>query len=183
MMIRVEMHWESAYTHRLRSVRVTWDGTEVGAPCFPPDWNTESSDLDLLRTATSAGVCPVGEYRYVRPSAHDECSLYVETLPEVSTFEFTDQHRILLAQMSWELTDPYFDDEVPGCDPKRPYGDFTFYQLEMALHLGLIPPKKPEGVDPMTPELVEAMTELHQRMQPALQVFLDHFEMPAISVR
>lgn len=30
----------------------------------------------------------------------------------------------------------------------------------------------------MTPELVTAMTDLHQRMQPALQVFLHHFVIP-----
>lgn len=117
----------------------------MGAPCFPPDWETEPGDLDLLRIATRFGVCAAGEYRYRRPPADHEYSFFVEDLPESSTFGFSSQHRTLLAQMSWELSDPYFDDEVPGCDPKRPYGDFTFYQLEMALHLGLIPPKKPEG--------------------------------------
>ncbi|CQD17541.1 hypothetical protein A5731_16960 [Mycolicibacterium conceptionense] len=174
----MELQWAPEHTERLRTVRVGWDGTEVGAPCFPPDWETEPIDLDLLRIATRFGVCAAGEYRYRRPPADHEYSFFVEDLPESSTFGFSSQHGTLLAQMSWELSDPYFDDEVPGCDPKRPYGDFTFYQLEMALHLGLIPPKKPEGEDPMTPELVTAMTDLHQRMQPALQVFLHHFVIP-----
>ncbi|GAT00667.1 hypothetical protein [Mycolicibacterium fortuitum] len=174
----MELQWAPEHTERLRTVRVGWDGTEVGAPCFAPDWETEPGDLDLLRIAAGFGVCTAGEYTYQRPPADHEYSLFVEDLPEFSTFDFTGQHRTLLARMSWELSDPYFDDEVPGCDPKRPYGDFTFYQLEMALHLGLIPPKKPAGEDPMTPELVAAMTALHQRMQPALQVFLHHFVIP-----
>lgn len=38
----------------------------------------------------------------------------------------------------------------------------------MALHLGLIPAQKPVDHDPMTPEIVKAMTALHGQMQPAL---------------
>lgn len=174
----MEISWEQRHTERLRSVRVGWDGTEVGAPCFPPNWETEPDDVTLLRIACGHGVCAAGEYDYRRPADDHEFSFYVQELPESTSFGLSDQHRALLATMSWELTDPYFGDEVPGCDPKRPYGDFTFYQLEMALHLGLIPAKKPDGEDPMTPELVDAMTELHFRMQPALEVFLHNFEIP-----
>lgn len=107
----------------MRAVRIGWDGTEVGAPCFPPDWETEPGDLDLLRIATAFGACAAGEYTYQRPPADPEYSFFVEELPETGPFGFTDQQRTLLANMSWELTDPYFGEEVPGCDPKRPYGD------------------------------------------------------------
>ncbi|MEU0494038.1 hypothetical protein [Mycobacterium sp. NPDC006124] len=48
----------------------------------------------------------------------------------------------------------------------------------MALHLGVIPAQKPADYDPMTPAIVEAMTALHGEMQPALQVFLERFEIP-----
>lgn len=172
----MEIIWRQQYTERLRTVRVGWDGTESGAPCFPPDWEPRSDDLHLIRIAAAHGACPVGSYTYRRPPADFETSPLVDRLPQESLFEFTDQHRRLLAVMSWELTEPYFDEEIPGVDPKRPYGDFTFYQLEMALHLGLIPAQKPADHDPMTPDIVDAMTEIHGQMQPALQIFLDHFE-------
>ena len=174
----MEIRWQQAHTDRLRAVRVGWDGAEVGAPCFPPDWESEPDDVHLLRIAAEHGTCPPGAYPYRRPPAHFEYSSFVETLDDEGTFDFTDRHRRLLAMTNWELSDPYDDEDIPGADPKRPYGDFTFYQLEMALHLGLIPAKKPADHDPMTPEIVEAMTSLHGEMQPALQVFLERFEIP-----
>lgn len=174
----MEIRWNTGHTDRLRTVHVGWDGTEVGAPCFPPDWEPEPDDLHLLRIAAIHGTCPVGTYRYRRPSAEHEYSPFVAQLADETDFEFSDQHRSLLAQMSWELSDPYDDEDIPGADPKRPYGDFTFYQLEMALALGLIPAQKPADHDPMTPEIVQAMTALHFQMQPALQIFLQHFDIP-----
>jgi hypothetical protein len=176
MMVVVEIHWEQRHTERLRAVSVGWDGAEVGAPCFPPDWEPEPDDIHLLRIAAEFGECPLGTYAYRRPPKDHEYSFFVEQLPDETDFEFTAQHRRLLEQMSWEVSDPYSDEDIPGADPKRPYGDFTFYQLEMALHLQLIPAQKPADHDPMTPEIVDAMTALHGQMQPALQVFLDRFE-------
>ena len=178
-MVTVEIVWQQRHTDRMRTVQVGWDGAEVGAPCFPPDWEPEPDDVHLLRIAAVYGECPAGRYTYRRPPQDFEYSFYVEQLSDGdNAFAFTEQHRRLLSAMSWELSDPYFDEEVPGADPKRPYGDFTFYQLEMALHLNLIPAKKPADHDPMTPEIVEAMTELHGQMQPALQVFLERFQIP-----
>ncbi|MDG4667359.1 hypothetical protein [Mycobacterium sp. 236(2023)] len=174
----MEIVWRQRHTDRLREVHVGWDGTEVGAPCFGPDWTPEPNDLHLLRIAAAFGHCPTGRYPYRRPGRDHEYSPYVEQLAEDCTFEFTDQHRRLLAGMSWQLSDPYFDEDIPGADPKRPYGDFTFYQLEMALLLGLIPAQKPADHDPMTPEIIDAMTELHAQMQPALHAFLRHFDIP-----
>lgn len=179
MMRGMEIRWQQAHLERLRAVRVGWDGAEVGAPCFGPDWEPQPDDVHLLRIATAYGSCPTGSFSYPRPPAGHEYSLFVETLPDDSVFEFSDHHRRLLAAMSWEPTVPYGDDDIPGCDPKRPYGNFTFYQLEMALHLGLIPAQKPPDHDPMTPQIVDAMTALHGQMQPALQVFLQNFEITA----
>lgn len=110
----MDLKWATEHTERLRAVRVGWDGTEVGAPCFAPDWETEPHDIDLLRIATGFGACATGEYGYQRPPADHEYSFFVQELPESGEFDFTDQHRTLLAQMSWELSDPYFDEEVPG---------------------------------------------------------------------
>lgn len=177
-MARVEIHWRQGHTERLRAVQVGWDGAEVGAPCFAPDWVTQPDDVHLLRIAASHGTCATGTYTYRRPPGDCEYSFFVEQLPDESAFTFTAQHRLLLAETNWRLSEPYGGGDVPGADPKRPYGDFTFYQLEMALHLGLIPARKPADHDPMTPEIVEAMTALHGEMQPALQVFLQQFDIP-----
>jgi hypothetical protein len=174
----MEIRWNTSHTERLRAVRVGWDGTEVGAPCFPPDWESEPDDLHLLRIAAAYGACAAGTYRYLRPSGDHEHSPFVAQFVDASDFEFTVQHRTLLEQMSWALSDPYGDEDIPGGDPKRPYGDFTFYQIEMALALGLIPAQKPPDHDPMTSEMVQAMTALHFQMQPALQIFLQHFDIP-----
>ena len=170
-------------------MRVGWDGAEVGAPCFPPDWEPERGDIHLLRIAAAYGELADGTYPYRRPPSDHEYSFFVDELPDECEFAFTAQHRRLLERMSFEISDPYLDEDIPGADPKRPYGDFTFYQLEMALHLGLIPAQKPAASvspvaslapdDPMTPEVVDAMTALHFQMQPALQVFLERFEIPA----
>lgn len=159
-------------------MRVGWDGAEVGAPCFPPGWVSDPDDVHLLRIATEHGTCPAGRYPYQRPPTEFEYSPFVEARPDSGAFDFTNRHRRLLEMTNWRLSDPYDDGDIPGADPKRPYGDFTFYQLEMALHLGLIPAQKPADHDPMTPEIVEAMTSLHGEMQPALQVFLERFEIP-----
>jgi hypothetical protein len=179
MMAAMQILWQQAHVERLRAVQVGWDGAEVGAPCFGPDWQSHPDDVHLLRIATTYGSCPTGSFPYRRPPADHEYSFFVEDLPDDTVFEFSDRHRRLLAAMSWELSAPYGDDDIPGCDPKRPYGDFTFYQLEMALHLGLIPAQKPPDHDPMTPQIVDAMTALHGQMQPALQVFLQNFDIPA----
>lgn len=174
----MEIVWQQQHTDRLRDVRVGWEGAESGGPCFPPDWadwEPQPDDLHLLRIATEYGTCPVGSYVYRRPPADFEFSPFVEGLPEESTFEFTAEHRALLTVMSWE---EYEDPDVgtPGADPKRPYGHFFYYQVEMAFHLGLLP-KNPDE-DDMTPEIEQAMRQLHWQMQPALQVFLEHFEIP-----
>ncbi|GCA99810.1 hypothetical protein [Mycolicibacterium sp. NCC-Tsukiji] len=172
----MEIRWNTDHTERLRRVVVGWDGTEAGAPCFPPGWEPEPDDLHLLRIAAAHGGCATGTYRYRRPPADIGYSPFVAQLTDAADFDFTDRHRALLARMSWELSDPYDDEDIPGADPKRPYGDFTFYQIEMALTLGLIPAQKPPDHDPMTPEIAQAMTDLHFQMQPALQIFLRHFD-------
>lgn len=161
----MEFRWRHRHNDRLRRVPVGWNYTEVGAPCFPPDWAIAPDDVTLIRIATAYGACPPGSYPYRRPPGKCGYSPLVDALPADSVFEFTEQHRSLLTSMYWEASE---DDELLTADPKRPYGDFTFYQIEMALRLGLIPAQKPADHDPMTPEIVEAMTELHFQMQPAL---------------
>jgi hypothetical protein len=91
---------------------------------------------------------------------------------QVITFDFTEQHRILLqaASIRWHE----WDEEVEGCyptpgiDPKRPYGDRTMFELDMADALGIT---YTEDLDPY-------FQKLHFEMQPALQVFLRYASLP-----
>lgn len=162
--------WKDQHTAQLRKARVGWDTVESGAPCL------DSGDEKLLKALQIAllfGELTPGGYQYNKPKDMEH-SFFTEELPSQSVFKFTEDHRKLLRHMVIEMSETW-DGEVPGCDPKRPYGDFTAYQIEMALHLGRIPARKPEDHDPMTDEIYQDMTDLHHEMQPALQVFLENF--------
>jgi hypothetical protein len=177
----VEITWQQHHTDRLRAVRVGWEVGEAGGPCFPPDWSgwePQPDDLHLLQIATQHGTCPVGGYVYRRPPEDFEFSPFVEGLPEESTFEFTDQHRALLSLINWI---EFEDHEIgtPGADPKRPYGWGTIYQTDVAIYLGLCEEEAEVEDDDLPLEIDLALTQLHWQTQPALQVFLEHFEIPA----
>jgi hypothetical protein len=63
-----------------------------------------------------------------------------------------------------------------SADPKRPYGDFTFIEVDMARILGVLPPR-PNGDEPAifepSPELASRLQRLHWQMLVALQVFAE----------
>ncbi|AXK76367.1 hypothetical protein TS71_09610 [Mycolicibacterium neoaurum] len=66
-----------------------------------------------------------------------------------------------------------------GADPKRPYGDFTFIEVDMARILGVLPPPPSEGpaVFEPGPELARRLQRLHWQMLSTMQVFLEHAEL------
>ncbi|NJM76456.1 MAG: hypothetical protein HC852_12535 [Acaryochloridaceae cyanobacterium RU_4_10] len=94
---------------------------------------------------------------------------------QVITFDFTEQHKMLLqaASIRWHEWDK--EDEglypTPGIDPKRPYGDRTYYELDMADALRM---DYSEKLDPY-------FQKLHFEMQSALQVFLRYASLPVDS--
>lgn len=155
----------------LREVPVGWDLCEVGAPYLAYDDEVPDHALALLEILLQEGELAPGDYAYSKPEGMD-FSFHAEALEDDSTFSFTDEHRQLLKAVALDMSEvDTADEEVPGVDPKRPYGAFTFYQLEMADHLKLLPEGfqqeqgLPEGME-------ERLTDLHHQMQPALQVFL-----------
>jgi hypothetical protein len=91
---------------------------------------------------------------------------------QVITFDFTEQHRVLLqaACIRWEDWNEEGEGlyPTPAIDPKRPYGDRTFYELDMADALGM---DYSEQLDPY-------FQTLHFEMQSALQVFLKYATLP-----
>ncbi len=95
--------------------------------------------------------------------------------PKVIEFEFKETHRRLLAQaiLRWTNWPEGLGDDhmnpTPGIDPKRPYGERTYYQADMAEILGM--PVK-DGDKPLTEQQEKALVTLHHEMKRALQVFV-----------
>lgn len=108
-------------------------------------------------------------------------------LSEGGAFYFKDTHRTLLRNMlfAWpgrSDVEEYLEiDWYPFArfDPKRPYGDFTYYQAEMALHLGRrdILKQEADGAWLMSEGHEQALMRLHWQMVFALQVFLENAEL------
>ena len=69
-------------------------------------------------------------------------------------------------------------DALTITDPKRPYGDMTFFEIDMATILGITadgPPSAEQlGERDFSPAQLQHFAELHEQMEPVLQVFLLH---------
>lgn len=103
------------------------------------------------------------------------------------SFEFTEEHGRLIANMRWGAIDAesIVEELTPSDDPsvgegiwqspciwfKRPFGDLTYFQLEMAQHLGLAPES---GEGELSQELENRMNFLYDQLHIALQVFVRH---------
>ena len=142
-----------------------------------------------------------GEYklRVKQPSALDEGVSQVDFVaserekelvlmspPEAvdgDPFTFTSEHRKLLFATADYLRgnsraakgeENYFD--VPALDPKRPYGDMTYYPLDIAEQLGIaIDNRDYEGRDKPPPfriEKLKKLVDLHLSMLDAMILFL-----------
>ncbi len=60
-------------------------------------------------------------------------------------------------------------------DPKRPYGDMTYFQYDMAYHLALKVESK-DGEKLLSEDQEKALQHLHWQMLGALQVFVENAE-------
>ncbi len=101
-------------------------------------------------------------------------------------FTFTEDHRVLLRTAAYFLRgnsrganreEGYLD--VPALDPKRPYGDMTYYPLDIARELGVaIDNKNYENTEdpPFKVEKLEKLVKLHLSMSHALILFLSEAE-------
>jgi hypothetical protein len=114
-----------------------------------------------LEIALHSGLLAAGEYAYT------------ERLPRVkqANFKLAARHLALLRHANAGLTVW----QVPGISSKRPYGDMTFFYLDMADALGM--PYNNGAADAaalFTPDQVRQLDQMHAAMLPALQVFLLH---------
>lgn len=86
-------------------------------------------------------------------------------------FRFTDQHRRLLRKLRFEWPDPQIIGfvagsgyPVPTVHFKRPFGDMTAFEIDMAAILGL---PRPNAGDPL-------LDRLYWDLWPALQAFVEN---------
>ena len=190
----------------LRRMHVTWAPIEAGGPVVEPDMifgNADAAETAMRLTGlpkaeavkklralcvrlpqfiTKARIEP-GEYT-VPAEFRESFADPAHGLNSEGKFTLTRQHLILLQQgLRWENRRDDGDEEfwpVQGINFKRPYGDYTYYEYEMAAILG-----EPYTVDPATGDNVDdpakdaALEKLHMELLGALQVVLLYGEMPA----
>lgn len=100
----------------------------------------------------------------------------VAKMPRLSPdrhFDFTEQHQRLLAAMQFEWPDDEIRSDVargghpvPTVDFKRPFGELTAFDIDMAKILGRPSPPR-DRLDPV-------LDRLYWEMWPALQTFVEH---------
>lgn len=95
------------------------------------------------------------------------------------TFMFTAAHRALLKHLRFGWPQPSLiflgngGQIVPTVNFKRPFGDMTAFDIDMAAILGLPAPPPGGKFDP-------ALWRLYTEMWPALQVFVEHAQIPVV---
>jgi hypothetical protein len=176
----------------VRQLGVIWSPTESGAPAiFDLSRAALKVSVDSYRHAMHAaevliqlGELPRGHYEYDAPALGD---LGVPPFVEHGYAEIngqhigilvTESHLKLMQAASTNIIDEGGRDIGVEIDPKRPYGDMSYYELDMGKILGIRaegPPRPdyPEMLD-FSPAQLKMLRALHEQMQPVLQVFLQH---------
>lgn len=185
----------------IRSLRVTWVPVESGAPGLRPlfpfgidrptcSWGmtalgshdeallaqTLAEVAQLIPKFVFAGAAALEPGRYALP---DEMRDYFST-PESGVdangiFEFQAEHATILKGMNWrfeQLEKPGWP--LPFVDGKRPYGDCTYYQHDMARLLETTSEVSANSQAGLDPARNEELQRLHYQMLAALQVLLTH---------
>ena len=125
---------------------------------------------EALAQLLARGRLEPGTYTYRNPLV--DFPFAAETLPAelatlatsaVVSFAFTAQHAALLRGADWRQL---------AMNPKRPYGDMTCFELDMARILGEPGPRT--GPARLSAEQERRLQALHAETLPALQVHLEH---------
>jgi hypothetical protein len=183
----------------LREFVVIWDLAEAGAPVIDPSRPYGSADrysdmarilgfaadgaalsadqkaaLDQLYQDMTAAfeialqharLAP-GDYSYTAASRFDE-EAEVELPGEAITFQVTDAHVKLLSGANGVWLEYW---ETLGINSKRPYGDMTSFELDMADILGM---PVGSGSD-LTLDQLDQLQELHSDMIHTLPILLKY---------
>ncbi|CAA2107259.1 hypothetical protein VVAX_04147 [Variovorax paradoxus] len=146
-----------------------WIPCESGAPgIVPPDLSLEQFGDALEAGDTTAS--PVID-RFVKVSAafflHASFAPghygFLPPFGKRNAFDVTDEHIRLLQHANWRTF---------MIDCKRPYGDFTHYEIDMADILGLKVTKDAKGYAQIGSDAEKRMDALHADMLYALQAYI-----------
>ncbi|HYM61610.1 MAG TPA: hypothetical protein VEZ11_12045 [Thermoanaerobaculia bacterium] len=164
---------------KLRTLTVAWAPVEAGAPCIDPGEDDMGPGIVGLTTAFEIlldnGELKAGYYRWQnRMQKYGEEFAVGEgrdviRIPQRATesFDFTDDHLALLRRVNTNGL---------CIDPKRPYGDMTYFYIDMAEILGVPVTRDAKGQPQFTSEQTSRFERLHREMLFALQVFLQMAE-------
>lgn len=162
----------------IRRIRFSWNMTEVGAPRV--DCKNPYGSSDPLRDIAEAlGEAPVPELAKRHADMTGVLSAFFSRAKlqpgsyevDCRTFSLTADHLTLAQNLVFRWDNDCDPWPTPSVDPKRPYGDFTFYQKEMAIHLGWLS----EGDErDLTNEEISRLEYLHFEMLDALRVIAAH---------
>ena len=147
--------------------RAEWVNCESGAPAiFPPEIDFDGSRQPEVRGDERAigerldrvacafflhGAFAAGRHAF-SPPHHGHADFLV-----------TPEHIKLLQITSWR---------GPAIDCKRPYGDFTYFEIDMARALGISIGTSPKGYAEISDEAVARMDALHLDMLFVLHAYL-----------
>ncbi|MEO1264827.1 MAG: hypothetical protein AAFV26_03880, partial [Pseudomonadota bacterium] len=186
----------------LRQVRFDWDDLEAGAPRLDPKQPFGRRDLfaqlrDIVGDVAASDLDLAS--RYIRLNGVMNSFLHEGTLAPGTyslprqehagagaddAFTVTGDHIKVLkaARFEWcreDDAEERLDNgewPAPVIDPKRPYGDMTFYQVEVAQAVGRLPPPEVGLSD----EMVAEMTALHFDMAKVFPIYFAHAVMPTL---
>lgn len=147
-------------------------GLAVGAPLSDADRRKVDALLSGLPSALAlfverATLVP-GTYANPDRTPPDPSSPRADAA-EPPTFAFTAEHAALLKALRWEAM---------YVDLKRPYGDLTHFEFDLADALGETVKRDATGGPDLAPAQRSRYERLHREMQPALQVFLENATLP-----
>ena len=166
-----------AHEKLLRQATVVWLPIESGAPgvlISPTMLESEDGEPDLADVARRAGVGDdrAAAARLVREMP-DALAMFLSRAHlapgtyahggEGGTFTVTSEHLKLLRALRWEGL---------MVNAKRPYGDMTYFELDMADVLG--EPSVQEADGQLPAAQAERLGRLHEETRLALQDFLQH---------
>ncbi len=199
----VPAEFSAQHLSLLRNLRVTWLPVESGAPGlrqflpFGADRSTLPLGFELIGRRDEAMLAKllveagqlipafcmhahlaVGTYA-VPADVRDYFADPQTGVSQDGAFDFREEHAVLLRHFNWrtDMLDPPCW-PLPGVDGKRPYVDCSYFQIDMASHLGKLYLVSSDG-EVQTDEARDAeLADLHCQMLTALQVFLLHACLP-----
>ena len=154
-----------------RACRAVWIDCESGAPAIvpagmtPEEYGAEFDDpSSALLARMERLVCAFFLHAAFRPGSYQ----FRKPVAEQDGFTVTPDHIRLLQITSWRTS---------AIDCKRPYGDFTHFEIDMARALGLPVERSAEGYDEIGPENEARMGDLHRQMLFVLQAYIEHAQL------